>query len=127
MLTVGLNNFGNKIPSVHYAKENPYFFPFSEMVNCGGHSAIHCAACPEGNGEWWCNGECEWKNGQCIHSHCKYIVIIMYNCPFFHSNSPLHHHSPIHCAACLEGNGEWWCNGECEWKNGQCVHSLLSF
>ena len=72
MLTVGLNNFGNKIQYIMQKKTRFYFdlifFTFSEMVNCGGHSAIHCAACPEGNGEWWCNGECEWKNGECVHS-----------------------------------------------------------
>ena len=38
-------------------------------VNCGGHTANTCADCPEGNGEVWCNGECQWvgtdDNGQC--------------------------------------------------------------
>ena len=34
-------------------------------VNCGGHTAVSCAACPEGHGAHWCNGECVWKNDQC--------------------------------------------------------------
>ena len=59
------------------------FISLSEMVNCGGHSAIHCAACPDGNGEGWCNGECEWKNGQCVHSHCKYCYYILKRQSYF--------------------------------------------
>ena len=30
------------------------------QVNCGGHSAASCAACPQGHGESWCNGDCVW-------------------------------------------------------------------
>ena len=54
----------------------------TELVNCGGHSAVSCEACPEGHGKWWCNGECIWKNKQCIHPHCK-IVYIYYSNNYF--------------------------------------------
>merc|ERR1712179_301028 len=37
----------------------------SDLVNCGGHKAPICAWCPQGNGAWWCNGDCVWINGQC--------------------------------------------------------------
>ena len=35
-------------------------------MSCGGHSAATCSECTQGNGAFWCNGECEWKNGQCV-------------------------------------------------------------
>jgi hypothetical protein len=35
-------------------------------VQCGGHSAASCSECPEGNGETWCNGDCQWLDGQCV-------------------------------------------------------------
>lgn len=41
-------------------------------INCGGHYADSCMACPQGNGREWCNGECMWVSsmlgvsGQCI-------------------------------------------------------------
>jgi len=37
-------------------------------VNCGGHRASSCAQCPQGNGQWWCNGECSWINNNCVSS-----------------------------------------------------------
>jgi len=37
-------------------------------VDCGGHRASSCSACPDGNGKDWCNGECEWTSGKCVHS-----------------------------------------------------------
>jgi len=37
-------------------------------VHCGGHLAPTCADCPQGNGHYWCNGECRWWADQCIHS-----------------------------------------------------------
>lgn len=36
-----------------------------EHVSCGGHFASTCKDCPEGNGETWCNGECEWRDDSC--------------------------------------------------------------
>lgn len=35
-------------------------------VNCGGHEAQSCKACPQGNGAEWCNGDCQWQNEECI-------------------------------------------------------------
>ncbi|KAL7575295.1 hypothetical protein ACA910_001820 [Epithemia clementina (nom. ined.)] len=29
-------------------------------VSCGAHFARDCVSCPRGNGESWCNGECQW-------------------------------------------------------------------
>merc|ERR1711962_1237505 len=34
-----------------------------QMVSCGGHQAASCAACPQGKGAAWCNGDCNWING----------------------------------------------------------------
>ena len=40
-----------------------------EEVSCGNHRAPSCAECPQGNGAFWCNGECEWTysedGGEC--------------------------------------------------------------
>merc|ERR1712062_604047 len=36
-----------------------------DSVNCGGHTAKTCQACPQGNGKYWCNGECQWRDNQC--------------------------------------------------------------
>mmetsp|Transcript_70646 Transcript_70646/g.178128 ORF Transcript_70646/g.178128 Transcript_70646/m.178128 type:complete len:480 (+) Transcript_70646:112-1551(+) len=38
----------------------------AEQVSCGGHYAPDCAACPQGNGEAWCNGDCTWHHGRCV-------------------------------------------------------------
>ena len=37
----------------------------SGEVSCGGHYAISCSECPQGNGASWCNGDCEWLNEEC--------------------------------------------------------------
>ena len=29
-------------------------------VSCGNHAAATCALCPQGNGHFWCNGDCQW-------------------------------------------------------------------
>ena len=36
------------------------------QVSCGNHRASSCADCPQGHGSSWCNGECAWKDGQCL-------------------------------------------------------------
>ncbi|CAE7281673.1 Lztr1, partial [Symbiodinium sp. CCMP2456] len=44
---------------------------FQHQVDCGEHSAVHCAVCPRdtASGEWygesWCNGDCSWSAGEC--------------------------------------------------------------
>merc|ERR1711862_348143 len=40
--------------------------PPKEKVDCGDHTANTCSECPQGQGETWCNGECQWKNNQCV-------------------------------------------------------------
>merc|ERR1712046_424065 len=35
-----------------------------QPVSCGGHDAPHCAACAEGGGASWCNGDCMWLQGK---------------------------------------------------------------
>mmetsp|Transcript_23490 Transcript_23490/g.35667 ORF Transcript_23490/g.35667 Transcript_23490/m.35667 type:complete len:500 (-) Transcript_23490:113-1612(-) len=42
----------------------PFNEPTGSPVSCGGHFASSCAECPQGNGEYWCNGECIWGNNQ---------------------------------------------------------------
>jgi len=37
-----------------------------ELVNCGAHQAQSCADCPQGNGAYWCNGDCVWINDHCV-------------------------------------------------------------
>ena len=38
-------------------------------VSCGGHYATSCHNCPNGNGENWCHGDCEWDsvNHECVN------------------------------------------------------------
>lgn len=45
--------------------------PSAEGVSCGMHQAPNCAACPQGNGAAWCNGECTWDQRQrtCVSIH----------------------------------------------------------
>jgi len=35
-------------------------------VDCGGHYAETCSACPLDNGPMWCNGQCTWYRGGCV-------------------------------------------------------------
>ena len=35
------------------------------VVSCGQHTAFSCSACPGHHGEFWCNGDCVWSDGQC--------------------------------------------------------------
>ena len=40
--------------------------PTVVQVSCGNHRASSCADCPQGHGSSWCNGECNWKDSQCL-------------------------------------------------------------
>ena len=66
-------------PPVHFTSW-PGFTKESTVV-CGGHKAQSCDKCPQGNGPSWCNGECEWKTGDCVriskldHMHPDYFRI----------------------------------------------------
>ena len=37
------------------------FGSVSAEVSCGGHTAVTCDLCPQGNGAAWCNGDCLWN------------------------------------------------------------------
>lgn len=40
-------------------------------VDCGGHKAPTCNACPKGHGSAWCNGDCTWSaTGACVARVC---------------------------------------------------------
>lgn len=77
-------------------------------VACGSHSAPTCAACPQGNGASWCNGDCAWvaETEECAR---KGAVVKCGN------------HNASTCAACPQGNGASWCNNDCAWVDEACV------
>merc|ERR1719341_1888083 len=35
-------------------------------VSCGSHEASSCRGCPQGNGEAWCNGDCQQVKESCV-------------------------------------------------------------
>eukprot|EP00928_Gymnodinium_smaydae_P089952 TRINITY_DN73821_c0_g1_i1.p1 TRINITY_DN73821_c0_g1~~TRINITY_DN73821_c0_g1_i1.p1 ORF type:complete len:460 (+),score=55.53 TRINITY_DN73821_c0_g1_i1:47-1426(+) len=43
-----------------------HFLVVRSSISCGGHFADTCADCPQGNGEAWCNGACEWDIDTCV-------------------------------------------------------------
>ena len=45
---------------------NEWFSVLVGEVVCGGHTAETCSECPQGNGAYWCNGDCLWLNGGCV-------------------------------------------------------------
>jgi len=77
-------------------------------VSCGNHPAPSCGECPQGNGAAWCNGDCTWRNGQCVKVKVQAVV----DCG---------NHPAPSCGECPRGNGAAWCNADCTWRNGQCV------
>ena len=76
-------------------------------VSCGGHYALNCVDCPQGNGASWCNGDCTWITDQCTETLTTDV-----SCGG---------HSASSCQDCPQGNGASWCNGDCNWINDQCV------
>ena len=50
------------LPAQLYKMTNTIF----SDVSCGSHRASKCEDCPRGNGKSWCNGECTWKEDECI-------------------------------------------------------------
>jgi len=80
-----------------------------KKVSCGNHQASSCAACPQGNGAVWCNGDCVWKGGRCASIEPVEKV----SCGSHSANT---------CSECPQGNGASWCNGQCKWdySNSQC-------
>lgn len=64
------NNTNNEQspPPLKKYKTYPGFTKDTPVV-CGNHKAPSCDQCPQGHGESWCNGECEWQtNGECVRS-----------------------------------------------------------
>jgi len=90
----------------------------SSRTTCGNHRARSCAACPRDGdkyrGRAWCNGQCAWKDGQCMDkpSAKKCPKVAMVSCGG---------HSAKTCGACPGRHGRGWCNGECTWSGGRCV------
>jgi len=81
------------------------------FVGCGQHNAASCEGCPQGNGEAWCNGECQWNQGGGFGTGT--CIPRQVNCGLHDAGS---------CAECPKGNGGGWCNGECSWIGGSfCV------
>merc|ERR1712193_223152 len=76
-------------------------------TNCGGHFALSCSECPQGNGADWCNGDCSWIEECVAISDVDSEV----NCGG---------HTASSCSECPQGNGAGWCNGDCSWVE-QCV------
>ena len=52
--------------------------PPPPVVSCGGHKAESCDKCPQGNGKWWCNGDCQWNEseGRCTDKKGKQNIIL---------------------------------------------------
>ena len=48
---------------------------FVGFVNCGKHQAGSCDECPQGNGKYWCNGDCRWIDDvkKCFPKQGRYI------------------------------------------------------
>lgn len=46
-----------------------------QSIPCGNHRATNCAGCPQGHGAAWCNGDCHWVGGQCVHQAGEYGFI----------------------------------------------------
>jgi hypothetical protein len=46
----------------------------STAVNCGGHYAETCRACPTSFGEVWCHGDCTWVFGSCEHNSARIAI-----------------------------------------------------
>jgi len=133
------------------ATPNPTKSPVStpNPVSCGGHFAPTCAECPQVHGAAWCNGQCIWRNNQCIHEEDEPTrsptksPVSTSSPTESPTKSPVSTPSPTEsptkapvstpavscgshfaptCAECPQGNGAAWCNGECVWENNQCIH-----
>lgn len=85
----------------------------SSSVLCGGHRALVCAGCPQGHGMSWCNGECQWKNQQCIMQS--------ESPPCTPQGVSCGNHRADSCADCPGPQfSSAWCNGECSWRQNSC-------
>eukprot|EP00929_Paragymnodinium_shiwhaense_P075102 TRINITY_DN38401_c0_g2_i1.p1 TRINITY_DN38401_c0_g2~~TRINITY_DN38401_c0_g2_i1.p1 ORF type:complete len:388 (-),score=52.10 TRINITY_DN38401_c0_g2_i1:38-1201(-) len=80
----------------------------SNPVWCGAHAAFECNTCPSGNGEVWCNGDCEWRYGNCARRPdlvwCgAHTASSCYFCTKF---------GPFQ----QEDRGYAYCGGDCQWR-----------
>merc|ERR1712060_485842 len=108
-------------------------------VSCGGHQSPSCALCPDGHGESWCNGDCDWWHGECMLTRDADNAICSSKtsgttclgecawsnggCSYSEKNSWCGGHQAPTCSECPDGHGSAWCNGECSWHNGGCVET----
>lgn len=98
-------------------------------VSCGGHRAKNCSACPQGNGQSFCHGDCLWLQDQCVHKNAasKYQAMAIsavskVSRPEMR-NVSCGGHKALNCSLCPQGNGASWCHGDCAWVAGECVFS----
>lgn len=59
----GDGSFTETVPYVNCRGHNA-----EGCVDCGGHYAETCEVCPQGYGDLWCHGDCEWAFGGCSNS-----------------------------------------------------------
>ena len=45
--------------------------PAIAALSCGAHYAGSCADCSQGNGAFWCNGDCQWIDSQCVEKSIR--------------------------------------------------------
>ena len=77
----------------------------SKDVSCGRHRAGTCAACPQGNGAAWCNGDCTWVDGACTNKYvCPNLAGRQCILPHTLSSSPL-----CLCSSCPSAPWLYYC------------------
>jgi len=87
-------------------------------VSCGVHDAANCSACPQGNGESWCNGDCLWIADECVER----TRIRRLETPIAGPNEvSCGYHNATKCADCPQDHGSDWCHGDCAWFDDECI------
>ncbi|KAL7527170.1 hypothetical protein ACHAWF_002064, partial [Thalassiosira exigua] len=115
----------------------------SASVSCGAHLARSCDECPQGHGADWCNGQCEWRDDQCVQrtkaEHFNNLPMEEADTNNNQLSPPRRYksysgltneptvtcggHKARSCEECPQGHGAAWCNDQCEWKTDRCVQS----
>ncbi|CAJ1360557.1 unnamed protein product [Effrenium voratum] len=96
------------VPAMQFAK--------ATRVSCGAHEAETCAECPQGRGEQWCHGECEWRNDFCVAKGAGQEDLRK---PQEDVSVSCGQHRAPSCSACPQDHGAQWCNGDCVWNLGK--------